>query len=231
MDKSVSVIIPAYNAVRYLKEALDSAIYQTRPPLEIIVIDDGSTDNTRDLAADYDPMIRYVYQENQGIGAARNAGVHLAQGDYISFLDADDFWTRDKLERQMAVFQEQPGINMVFGWIQQFVSPEIDAAERQKWQCPPDPMPGIHAGTLLMPKKDFEAVGYFRTDLRVSEFIEWYGRAQARGLKIHTLEQVLMHRRIHGQNTMLMQQNSSQDYLEAVRAALILKRKNAGAER
>lgn len=231
MDKSVSLIIPAYNAARYLKEALDSAIYQTRPPQEIIVIDDGSTDNTRDLVAYYGPMVRYVYQENQGIGAARNAGVRLAQGDYVSFLDADDFWTSDKLERQMAVFQKQPEINMVFGWIQQFISPEISAAELQKWQCPPDPMPGMHAGTMLIPKKDFEAVGYFRTDLRVSEFIEWYGRAQARGFKSHTIDQVLMHRRIHGQNTMLKQQNSSQDYLEAVRAALILKRRNAGAER
>lgn len=228
MNKRISVIIPAYNAGKYLNEALDSVFAQQYIPMEVIVIDDGSTDETRTLIESYGSAVRYFYQENQGIGAARNTGVRLAEGDYLSFLDADDFWTSDKLVKQAEAYDTLPEHQMVFAWVQQFISPELSESDRQKWHCPEQPMPGVHAGTMLLRKADFELVGYFRTDLKNSEFIEWYGRAQALGLKSYMLEEVLMHRRIHGQNTMLSAQNDPQETLQAVRALLELKRKKAG---
>lgn len=227
MNKSVSVIIPAFNAAKYLAEALDSALAQTYLPVEILLIDDGSTDNTAGIVKKYGDKIRYFYQENQGIGAARNTGVHLAEGDYISFLDADDYWTPDKLEKQMAVLAANPEIQLVFGWVQQFISPEISEIDRQQWHCPSEPMSGIHAGTMLLRKTDFERVGDYRTDLKNSEFLEWYGRAQALGLKHHVLPEVLMYRRIHGQNTMLSTAKDPEESLRAIRMVLEMKRKKA----
>ncbi len=118
MDKpdpklSISVVIPTFNYARFLREAIDSALAQTFSPLEIIVIDDGSTDNTAEVMTAYasDSRVRYLRQENRGLSAARNAGVRAARGEFIALLDADDRWKPEKLSRQMAAFTgEQVGL-------------------------------------------------------------------------------------------------------------------------
>ncbi len=107
---SVSVIIPTYNRVHFLKDAVQSALEQTHPPLEIIVVDDGSTDNTPSVCQAFPPPVRYLRQENQGVSAARNHGVRAAQGEYIAFLDSDDVWEPDKLAAQLTVFKRYPEI-------------------------------------------------------------------------------------------------------------------------
>lgn len=97
---SISVIIPTFNRASLLPRALHSVLNQTRSPDEIIVVDDGSTDNTRDQIADQFPQIHYVYQKNQGVSAARNRGIQAAAHQWIAFLDSDDEWCPEKLERQ-----------------------------------------------------------------------------------------------------------------------------------
>jgi cellulose synthase/poly-beta-1,6-N-acetylglucosamine synthase-like glycosyltransferase len=124
----ISVIIPTYNAAKYIREALDSVLAQTYPVHEIIVVDDGSTDNTRDIVKSYvrpktedqrpktlhptpltlhhnSTTISYIYQENNGPASARNTGIRAATGEYIAFLDADDLWLPEKLEKQMKLFE------------------------------------------------------------------------------------------------------------------------------
>ncbi|MEI8064356.1 MAG: glycosyltransferase family A protein, partial [Verrucomicrobiota bacterium] len=103
-----SVVIPAYNAQDYLGAAIESVLNQTLPPLEIIVIDDGSTDDTRERLRIYEGRIRYYRQKNQGIGASRNFGISFAKGDWIALLDADDVWHPRKLECQSAVIVRNP---------------------------------------------------------------------------------------------------------------------------
>ena len=113
----VSVIIPAFQAAGTLGRALDSALAQDYPALEVIVIDDGSTDNTRQVVAPYmarDARVRYFWQTNQGIGAARNLAVAHAQGEYLALLDADDEWRPGKLRLQAEVLRQQPAIGLVF---------------------------------------------------------------------------------------------------------------------
>jgi len=105
----VSVVIPTYNCARYLPEAIDSVLAQTYRDFEIIVVDDGSTDNTAEVLARYGDTICVIRQTNQGRSAARNAGILAARGEYIAFLDADDVWLPHKLERQVAVMESQPG--------------------------------------------------------------------------------------------------------------------------
>lgn len=110
--ESVSVIIPAYNAARTLRVAVDSCLKQSIPPLEIIIIDDGSADQTFELATSLSGPIRVLRQKNAGPGAARNAGARIALGKWLAFLDADDWWMPNKLERQLALAAD-PSVDIV----------------------------------------------------------------------------------------------------------------------
>jgi glycosyltransferase involved in cell wall biosynthesis len=100
-EDSVSVVIPCYNYGRFVCEAVDSALSQTHPHAEVIVVDDGSTDDTRDRLVPYGDRIRYIRQENKGLSAARNTGIRHATGEWVALLDADDWWHKQKLEMQL----------------------------------------------------------------------------------------------------------------------------------
>lgn len=105
---NVSVIIPTYNRAEYVTQAIDSVLAQTYPDYEIIVVDDGSTDNTKEVLLPYMDRIRYIYQENGGIGAARNTGIKMAKGNWIAFLDSDDEWLPGKLAAQIRAVERHP---------------------------------------------------------------------------------------------------------------------------
>jgi glycosyltransferase involved in cell wall biosynthesis len=116
----VSVIIPTYNCARYLPEAIDSVLAQTYRDFEIIVVDDGSTDNTQEVLARYGDHMRVIRQSNQGSAAARNAGILPARGEFIAFLDADDLWLPHKLERQVPLFDERPELGWIYSDYREF---------------------------------------------------------------------------------------------------------------
>ena len=105
--RKVSVLVPSYNAARYLSQAIDSALNQTFQDFEIIIIDDGSTDNTREIVERYlkraPDKIRYIYQDNQGLARARNTGLRHARGEYVALLDADDVWLPARLEETVKI--------------------------------------------------------------------------------------------------------------------------------
>lgn len=106
MVSRVSVVIPCYNGSKFLRETLESALAQTHPPLEVIVVDDGSTDDSAAIAESFDPPVRVIRQENQGESVARNRGMDEARGDWIAFLDADDLWKPEKLAKQLSVIDD-----------------------------------------------------------------------------------------------------------------------------
>ena len=108
MNPLISIIIPTYNHARFVVFAVESALAQTYADREVIVVDDGSTDNTREVLSSYTDRIRYIHQENRGLSAARNAGIRAAQGAFIAILDADDVWLPGKLDAQMRVFRQYP---------------------------------------------------------------------------------------------------------------------------
>lgn len=115
LNYMVSVIIPAYNRGDRIERSIQSVLSQTYINMEIIVIDDGSTDDTRDIISKiHDERIKYFYQENAGACIARNRGIQLAKGEFIAFHDSDDVWYQNKLERQMRVFKDNPNIDLVF---------------------------------------------------------------------------------------------------------------------
>lgn len=120
MREGVSVIIPAYNAEKYIRAAVQSVLDQTHPVHEIIIVDDGSTDATRQAVEELQkqkkagtPAIRYIHQQNQGPAVARNTGIAAAAGDYIAFLDADDTWLPAKIEKQVGALKQDPDLGLV----------------------------------------------------------------------------------------------------------------------
>ena len=109
---SVSVVIPSFNRSEVLQRALKSVYVQTRQPDEVIVVDDGSTDSTREMLRDSFPDVEYLYQSNQGVSSARNRGIERAKGNWIAFLDSDDEWLPNKLENQQAVVSNNAEIKV-----------------------------------------------------------------------------------------------------------------------
>ena len=219
----ISVIIPVYNGERYLAEAIESALGQTRPPDEVILIDDGSTDGSADVARGFGSRIQYHYQPQGGIGVALNTGVHCAGGDWFAFLDADDLWVEDKLARQTAVLERIPECDMVFGHVQQFHSPDL---KQTGGRITDEISPGRVAGTMLIRRDSFFTVGPLRTDMKVGQFVDWYARAVEMGLHEHLLPEVLLKRRIHDANIGIRERNARSAYVRILKEALDRRRKN-----
>jgi glycosyltransferase involved in cell wall biosynthesis len=222
---SITVILPVYNGEKYVTQALESILSQTHRPQEIIIIDDGSTDGTAAVAKGFGDTAQYHYQPNQGAGAARNNGVTLAQGDFLAFLDADDLWVEDKLARQRQAFTTDPDLDIVFGHVQQFHSPELPDAVKQQIKIPAEIMSGQHVGAMLIKREAFLTVGLFRIDWEIGEFIDWYARAEELELKRLMLPDVVMKRRLHKASQGTYKRKHQKEYVRVLKAALDRRRK------
>lgn len=210
----LSVIVPAYNAERFLGAALESIFAQTYRPIETIVIDDGSTDGTANVARAF-PDVRYAFQAHAGIGAALNHGIALAAGAYFSFLDADDLWTENKLTRQMECFADDTALDMVFGRVQQF---RVDPATGARHIS--EPQVAYFKGALLISRTAFFRVGLFDTQWQIGDFIEWSTRARELNLRSEMLEDVVLKRRIHDNNMGIRERGQRKAYLHILKRAL-----------
>lgn len=208
MTPTVSVVIPVYNHARYLAEAIASALEQTRPAAEVIVVDDGSTDETPQVLARHRDRVRVVEQANRGVAAARNAGAALARGELLAFLDADDAWLPGKLEAQAARFAAEPALGLVHCAVE-----EIDAQGR-RLRTLTEGMDGRVAEEMLLfrravilgggsgavvPRARFEEVGGFDEGLGTSADWDLHHRI-ARRAPVGFVPQVLLRYRVHGAN-------------------------------
>jgi FkbM family methyltransferase len=165
----ISVVIPAYNAAHFLPRALASVLSQTHQPRDIIVVDDGSADDTREVVAAYAPMVTCVWQKNSGVAAARNCGVMQAHGNWIAFLDADDAWRPDKLERQMEGLRRQPGAVLSYS---NYTVVSEDGSSRDVAVCQPEKLlPTVRyrcpfpPSVVLVEREAFLAAGGFADKL------------------------------------------------------------------
>ncbi|QOY87561.1 glycosyltransferase family 2 protein [Paludibaculum fermentans] len=215
----ISAIITAYNSERYLSEAIDSALGQTLPPDEILIIDDGSTDGTRGVAESYGEPVRYCWQRNQGPGGARMLGIRESKGDVLVFLDADDLWMPEKVARQSAALDEDPDLDIVFNHLVQFRSPDLSPEVAATLICDETPHPAPLISGMMARRRAFDRVGPLRTDLK-AEFVDWYMRAQEAGIKSLTLDEVLHKRRLHPDNFTLQNKDVRREYLQVIKAAL-----------
>jgi glycosyltransferase involved in cell wall biosynthesis len=216
----VSVIIPVYNCDRYLAQAIESVQAQTYQPLEIIVVDDGSTDGSAEVAKSFGSAVQYCFQVNSGTAAARNRAIELAKGDFFAFLDADDLWVEDKLTRQMAAFSNQPDLDAVFGQVQQFLSPELPENLKGKLHCPTELMPGHIPSALLIKRDSFFRVGLFETQWKLAEFASWQVRATELKLRTMTLSDLVAKRRLHETNKGIEQRQYQIEYARILKSSL-----------
>jgi glycosyltransferase involved in cell wall biosynthesis len=202
----VSVVIPAYNADRFLDEAIESVLAQTYSPLELIVVDDGSTDQTGAVASAYSEAT-VITQENSGPSTARNRGAAVARGEFLAFHDSDDAMTPDKLAVQVGHMLDNPGVGCVLAEQELLVEP---GAELPFWVegsevpvvMPPRPAeladePDVHPMTMVVRRETFERVGRFDESMRAAEDFDWMLRASEEGVEIARLSTVLLRRRVH----------------------------------
>jgi glycosyltransferase involved in cell wall biosynthesis len=220
MDELVSVVIPAHNSQQYIVPALDSILAQKHRPLEILVVDDGSTDLTTQIVRGYAREVRLIEQDQRGHPAARNAGVRAAAGEFLGFLDHDDLWSPDKLERQIASFQHNPALDLVFGHIQNFFTPEMPPKERQRVAAPLEPLPGLLQGAMLARRRSFDRVGLFSEERGMGDFLDWYGRAMLARMNVEMLPDTVVFRRIHANNYQRTHKHQRHEYLRAVKDLL-----------
>ncbi len=227
MSPTVSVVIPAFNAEKYLEASIDSVLGQTVRAHEIVVVDDGSTDRTADIVGSYGEPVRCHRQSNHGVGHACNQGARLSTGDFLAFQAADDLWVPEKLERQLEAFRLQPGLDMVFAHVQQFVSPELNDADRLRFRCPAEPMPGYLAAAMLVRRASFERVGPLPTHVQVGDFIDWYDRARSEGLRETMLPEVLVKRRIHTTNLSIRRRHDQAELAQVLKGVIDRRRRAA----
>jgi len=219
----VTVIIHVYNGELFLSAAIESVMAQTFLSYELIVVDDGSTDRTREVAVSY-PSVKYLHQVNSGTASARNLGIENAIGEYIAFLDADDLWLPDKLALQMASFGADPSLEVVSGFIEQFISP----GEEQKYSIPDRPMPGYSTSAILMKRKVIDAIGLFHEHYLTAETISWFARLIDKEQKILMLPNVVARRRIHGSNASIRNQRErDHSIIRVLKESIKRKRANA----
>jgi len=198
----VSCVIPAYNAERFVAEAIESALRQTYQPVEIVVVDDGSTDGTAAVVRSYGREAICLSRRHRGTAAAKNAGIREARGAWIAFLDADDLWHHDKLTRQMARLAERPEVDLCYTRYRNVWIPEL-ADEKRKYEghALSKSVSGWSLSTLLTHRDVFDRFGFFEeSDLKSHLNLVWALEAAKLGAIVDVLPEVLACRRLHHAN-------------------------------
>lgn len=195
----ISVILPVYNGEKYLGQALESALSQERIPEEIFVVDNGSTDTTKEIALSF-PEVRYCFLETANTAAARNHGIALSKGEYLAFLDQDDLWPSSKLRLQADFLDRNPACGGVIGKQQLYLEAGCEKPHWLKRAFLEGPQSGNLPSALLVRRSVFATTGLFDPSFSLADDVAWFLKAKHRGIWIEELEEVLVHRRIHGEN-------------------------------
>ena len=221
----LSVIIPVWNGARYLAEAIESVLAQDSMPLEIIVVDDGSDDDSAAVAEQFGERVRCLRRPHAGLASARNSGLEVARGQLLLHLDADDLLTEQSIAVRVAALTQQPDLDLVVGFMESFVSPELDAQTRARFGPMPGPQRGGLPGASIARAAFAARVGKFDTSLRQSPDLDWMLRAQEAGMKLAVIPDVVLRRRIHGNNVSLTS-NSAAARLRILKATLARRRQS-----
>ena len=204
---NISTIIPSYNRANYLRLALDSVLGQTYPVAEIIVVDDGSTDNTREAVQQYEGRVRFYQQNHGGVSAARNKGLELARGEIIAWCDADDIWEPTFLQRTVSLLENDPRLDGAYAGVVHIDSAGNRLPQENRVAVPPDQLYAaladdcfIQTTAFVMRKQCFDQAGWFDTDFDISEDYDMFLRL-AKRYRIVGVGEPLVQYRVHQQNT------------------------------
>jgi len=221
----VSVIVPVYNGDRFLAEAIDSIRRQDYRPLEIVVVDDGSTDGTPSVMSRLaGEEMRYVRQDNAGTPAARNTGLRLARGALVGFLDADDLWTDRKLAIQVPRLMEVPAAEIVLGYTE--VASLADGEPSCRVALAPAPL--LTLGAALVRRSSFRRAGLFDETLRYCDDVDWFLRAKEAGLSLRIHGDLVQVYRRHDRNLTNRRDLDRRSFVAVLKRSLD-RRRRAGA--
>ncbi len=223
---SVACIVPLFNGRSYILDALGSIATQTWSAREVIVVDDGSTDDGAALVAEHFPEVRLIRQANRGEAAARNRGLAEAKSDFLALLDQDDLWLPQKLERQMALLQSDPALDWVIG-LQRMIMLDEPGANWARPDFLERPMPGFVPGCMLVRRRALERVGSFNESFRLGSDTDWFMRARSLGLSVASVPEVLLTRRLHGANSSRDAKAFYDGMMRVVRAHMLRRREPA----
>lgn len=231
-EASVSVVVPAFDAGAHLRGALECILGQTRPPDEVLVVDDGSSDDTAAIARAWGAPVRLVEQATSGPAATRNRGAAEAAGDLLAFLDPDDRWLPHKLEVQVAHLEADPGAAGCVSRVRQVWAEGFDR-EAAHYAAHPrmatDGVPGYATTSLLVRRGAWAEVGSLDTGRWYSDATEWFVRARDRGVRIDLLDDVLVLHRLHDRNlTRRRPAESADEFLDLVHGRLRARRARGG---
>jgi glycosyltransferase involved in cell wall biosynthesis len=218
-NELVSVIIAVKDGERFLAEAIDGVLEQTYRPLEVIVVDDGSTDGTAEVARSFEE-VQYIYQTNRGHAAALNVGLRRAAGQFLAFLDADDVWEPNKLELQVGYLMENPAVDLVIARTQNFLEPGAQLPAILTKDLSLEDSVLLSLGALVGRRAVFDVVGAFDESYEHAKDVDWFIRAREAGLRMAILPDILLRRRLHGSNRSFSQQSRKLEFMRAVRSSI-----------
>lgn len=226
----ISIILPVFNGEEYLDDTLQSIFKQDYKHFEVIVVDDGSIDNSEKISKSYN--VRYFYQENQGVAAARNYGIKLAKGEIVAFIDQDDTWLPGKLMKQInqMISEHELGYVLTYQMLKLAVGINKIPAWVRKNQLN-KPIVGYLPSTLMVRKDVFDKIGLFNPDYNTGSDTEWFFRAKDNHIKMEILQEVLTLRKIHKYNHSNLVGDSHIELLRIIRSSIfrkqMLKRDNS----
>lgn len=215
MTKKISVLVPTYNRARYISQCIESVLDQSFKDFEIIVVDDGSTDNTKEILRSFGRHISYFYQENKGIPSARNSCVEKSNCPLLAFIDSDDVWCKDKLERQYEYLLEHKEVDIVFSPYKNFLDGGDPEQQAVKDELSFDSRTCMVSA--LIKKELFNKYGLFSELLKTGEDSEWVMRLALNGVDTrHCLDEFGFYRRIHSSNSFLNPKAKNIDVLRVL---------------
>ena len=194
----VSIVLPVFNGERFIREAVESIMSQGYPSLEIIIVDDGSTDKTKDIIEQLPVEVRYFKQDNGGPAAARNKGIREATGEFIAFIDVDDLWPKNNLHMLVKELSQNKDIDVVHGYGQ--LAHYNDISHEYEYSGNPAESFPYYIGAALYRRSVFTEVGLFDPTLLFGEDTDWFMRARELKVNIKRLEDVTLIVRRHGKN-------------------------------
>ena len=206
--RRVSVVIPCYNGERYIADTIRSVLRQKHESLEIIVVDDGSTDGSRSVVASFHGDVVYLQQPHAGANGPVPMVRALTQSLNLATVN----------------------LGMTVGLMEQFVSPELPDGAKAGFRFSPDPVPARMCGTVLMRRSEFDRVGALSPQLVSGEFTDWILRAETAGVTFATVPELVLRRRLHLMNHGVVRRDARQDYVKVVKAALDRRRAAAAPE-
>ena len=215
----VSVIIPVYNGEDFLAEAIQSILNQDYSNYEIWVMDNGSTDRTREVAQSF-PQVQYRYSPIPNVAMAYNQGISLSNGDYIAFLDRDDIWVPHKLTRQVQFLEQEKEHGAVVGLQKIYLQPGYKKPHWLKQAMLETPQFAYLPSALMIRRQTFSIIGCFNPAFPFCSDTAWFFKAKYEGVKVGMIEEVLIHRRIHSENTSNQCTGLQKDLLSTIHASL-----------